>query len=463
MFTVKLWSFTKKVESTAQPSGSGTEYPCNILTPADITAPQIEITAGADLTGYNYAYISNFHRYYWIEEISFDKGIWQLALQCDVLATYKTEIGAQSLYVLRSSAAYDGTVVDNFYPTKASVTYTEELATPFYQADPYNNGFFVVNVTGVASGGTSTLWQMTPANFRSFINNLYVNIDGFQFSDIWDAIKKLIQGSPTKLVSSAMWFPAQIEFSKSPAQRVKVGNWDSGVDAQLITNPVYVDSSIWLDLHRHPQAATRGSYLNLSPYSFYTLTAPLFGSINLDSTLLIGSSQIQCYLRVDALSGVATLDVNTGGTNPKLAYLTSQLGVTMPLNGQSNGASIAGGIVSTLGSIAAAIASHGAAAPIIAAGTSGIGTAVTALSGTSFSTGSSGSVLNPTASWQLSSTHFTVADEDNSHNGRPYMKVATPSSLGGYMLIQKGDVPIPGTSVEAEQVRAFLEGGFFYE
>lgn len=461
-FYINLYTFAKDSNSTKQPTGTGTQFSCNILTPADITAPVCEIAA-SDLTAYNYAYIAAFHRYYFIEGITYERGLWQLSLKCDVLATYKSDIGAQSLYVLRAASSSDGTIRDNYYPITASVSYSEEVISPFYNATPYQNGFFVVNITGTATAGTSTLWKLSPSAFRTFITSLYANIDGFQFSDIFDAIKKLIQGSPTKLVSSAMWFPPGVNFTTSAAEELFVGNWDSGVTASLITDPVYTDSSIWLDIHRHPQAATRGSFLNMNPYSVYTLSLPMFGAINLDPTLMQGGSQVHLYLRVDAISGVATVEVSTGGTRPQLGYLTAQMGVAMPLNGQTAGSSVAGGITATLGGIATAIATGGAAAPIIGAASAGIGTAVSAMSGASFSTGSSGSILAPTASWYLHSSHLAIAPEDNTHNGRPLMQTKTINTLSGFVMVQKGDVPIAGTSSEADEIRALLEGGFYYE
>lgn len=468
-FNINLYTLTKDSNSTKQPTGTGTELACNILSPADIIAPLVEIKH-TDPTAFNYAYIAAFHRYYFIEGMTYNEGLWILSLRCDVLATYKTEIGAQSLYVLRSASESDGTIADTYYPIKASISYTEELANPFYHSTPYTNGFYVVNVLGPSVdgqgqpiSGTSTLWKMSPSVFRDFITGVFAAIDGFQPVDIFDAIKKLLHGSPTKLVSSAMWFPGQINFTTSATQRVIVGSWDSGVDAQLITDPIYVDSSMWLDINRHPQAATRGAYLNMAPYSIYTLTLPLFGAINLDPALMQGASQVHLYLRVDAVSGVATVEIDTGGTRPMLGYLTAQMGVAMPLSGQESGASVAGGVVSTLAGVAGAIVTGGAAAPVIGAVSAGIGTAVSAMSGASFSSGSSGSILGPTATWRLNSTHFTVADADDTHNGRPLMQNKTINTLSGFVMVQKGDVPIAGTSQEADEIRSLLEGGFYYE
>ena len=464
-YTIKIGQFAKNIESTAQPNTTGwADYSVTLKNGADISNPRIELQVSWDnIKDANYAVMMN--RYYWIiGKNMLRENLCQLSLRVDVLATYKTEIGASTLYVLRSSAESDGSIVDNYYPTTAAVTYTEELENPFYNAAPYTSGFYVVNINGVAGGtGTSTLWQMSPSAFRSFISNLYTNIDGFQFADLFEAINKLASGSPTKLVSSAMWFPGQITFTKSASQRVYVGGWDSGVDAQLITDPIYVDSSMWMDINRHPQAATRGAYLNLSPYSIYTLALPLFGSINLDSTLMQGASQVHLYLRVDAMSGVATVEVDTGGDRPILGYLTAQMGVAMPLNGQESGASVAGGIVSTLAGVAAAIASGGAATPIIGAASAGIGTAVSAMSGSNFSSGSSGSILAPTASWRLNSTHFPLVDEDNARNGRPLMQLKQINTLSGFIMVQKGDVAMAGPLPEHEEVKRYLETGFFYE
>lgn len=463
-YTVKLGTFAKNIESTAQPNTTGwADYSVTLKNGADISNPQLEISAAwSTVKDYNYAVMMG--RYYWIVgKNMLRENFCVLDLKVDVLATYKTEIGSSSLYILRSSASSDGTIVDSLYPTKATVTYTEENDPFFYNAAPYTSGFFVVNVFGVATAGTSTLWKMTPSEFRSFISYLYANIDGYQFTDTLSALAKLAGGSPTKLVSSAMWFPAGVNFTTGNSERIFVGGWDSGVNGKLITDPIYTDVSTWMDVHKHPQAATRGAYLNFSPYSIYTLNMPLFGSINLDTTALVGSTQIQIALRIDAISGVATARIHGGGTRPILADLTAQLGVPMPLNGQSAGASVAGGIVTTLGSVAAAIATGGAAAPIIGAATSAIGTAVTAVSGASFSTGSSGSILAPTEPIILNSTHFTVVDEDNARNGRPLCQVTTPATLGGFMIAQKGDVVMAGPLPEHEEVKRFLESGFFYE
>jgi hypothetical protein len=55
-----------------------------------------------------------------------------------------------------------------------------------------------------------------------------------------------------------------------------------------------------------------------------------------------------------------------------------------------------------------------------------------------------------------------IVAEDNEHSGRPLCQIRRISTLPGYLLIKDGEVDINGFAGEAEAVRAYLEGGFFY-
>lgn len=469
MFTVTLWTFTKKVDSTAQPSGTGTDFSCNILTPADITAPLVEITASADLTAYNYAYISNFHRYYWIEGISFDKGIWILSLAVDVLATYKTQIGAQSLYVLRAASSYDGDVSDNYYPMTSDIVYSSQAESPF-PGYTYATGCYVLNIMGTQDDNqtvsASTLWQLTPTNFAELVRELYTDIDGFQLGDMVKSVVKKFGGNPTQLISGCMWFPADF-MSGGTDKHITIGSWTSTTAVgKLVTQPIMSLPGFNPTIAAHPQVS-KGRYLNLAPYSKYQLYVPGAGIINLDTTELRGINQIYVTRHVDAMTGRMFCIVQTDPDSVAdpyhyLAAIEGQWGVPISLSGGSNGSSIVGGAISTLGAIAGAIATGGASA-IIGAVTAGIGT-ITGAAGTSPSNCSTGgalvSMLEP---MRLDTTFYKITSWDDSHNGRPLMQLKTISSLSGFIMVQKGDVPIPGTSAEAERIKTFLEGGFFYE
>ena len=60
--------------------------------------PTIRIESADNISGYNYCYISEFGRYYYITDIvSVRTNCWVVSLRCDVLMSYKNEIQSMSV------------------------------------------------------------------------------------------------------------------------------------------------------------------------------------------------------------------------------------------------------------------------------------------------------------------------------------------------------------------------------
>lgn len=58
-----------------------------------IKNPVIDIASTVNIPSYNYAYIPEFDRYYFIDNISsIRNGIWSIAMTCDVLMSFRTSI-----------------------------------------------------------------------------------------------------------------------------------------------------------------------------------------------------------------------------------------------------------------------------------------------------------------------------------------------------------------------------------
>ena len=70
-----------------------------------------------NLTGFNYAYIPAFNRYYYIENIeSYRTGLWLIRLKVDVLESYKDEIKSLDC-VIEATEGYAG---DNYLSDSVS-------------------------------------------------------------------------------------------------------------------------------------------------------------------------------------------------------------------------------------------------------------------------------------------------------------------------------------------------------
>ena len=459
MFNVNFWTFKKDIDSTKRPAGTpaASFSNCDIVQPFSITDPEI-IVSSNNAPAWNYCYITEWSRYYFINAWTFIDGLWFGKCHVDVLATFKPDIGAEQLYILRSSAARNGYNKDNYYP----MTGAEEHSDIVLSGNPvsYDAGHYVVNVVGKQTG-SSTLYQMSPAEFSNFLDALLGVIDNTTatIGDYWQAIKNSIF-NPMQYITSVMWFP--FAFPHVSGGRVKVGLWDSGVTADVITIPEYTLTYPTIELAKHPQES-RGKYLNAAPFTHYYLEYDPFGVIELDAAQLIDAASVRVKIFVDALTGAGILKVYSNEPSGAcLASIQTQYGVPLPLAQSAVGSGTISGSVQTIGSaIAGAIT--GNAAMIAGAVSAGIDTMADAVKGATTTIGSGGSIIGLKQSKVLHASFYRVTGADNSKNGSPYMQQATPAGLGGFMIVQRGDVAINGTQTEAAEIKAKLERGFYYE
>ena len=77
--------------------------------------------------------------------------------------------------------------------------------------------------------------------------------------------------------------------------------------------------------------------------------------------------------------------------------------------------------------------------------------------------GSNGSRGMTTIQPALLATFSLVTDEDVQHRGRPLCKLVQISTLSGFIQAADGDILAPATESELRSIKAYLEGGFFYE
>ena len=228
-FSVILYSFAKKENSTAQPV-SGTTYNCQLKAPCGILNPEILLDIGlSSAPSANYAYIASFGRYYWIREWTNEGPLWRASLECDVLASYKSQIGSASLYALRSSYSYDGDIVDALYPCKADVSQNAYQFGPLFLQNPPSGGLFCVGI--VASGsnasdsaarvGSLKYYLMDNAGLTTVVYALLdINTLSGYGLDLNDASLELQKSliDPLGYIKSCVWLPITgTDFSSSSA------------------------------------------------------------------------------------------------------------------------------------------------------------------------------------------------------------------------------------------------------
>lgn len=479
---VDFYTFSKRINSTAQPTG-GASYSCVLKSPSSVISPKISIVWGGsgNPSAYNYAYIGDYGRYYWVSNWTYADRQWHADLSVDVLATYKTEIGASSKYILRAASDYNTNVIDKAYPAKLPTKYNHTNYSTGW-AQNMSGGTFVVGIIGKGntySAGGISLYQASASQVQTIINNAYNAMDGIisagtghtgspttseqGFGWLNDAVFFLADaiirctGKVSDFIRSVMWFP--FSFKTTGTVTVTMGLVTSGTgSANNITDPLYQSGAIDLATPGMPIGAVEWQYVE--PFYEYWLSFPPFGIIPISAKDLYKASTIRCTVRADAVSGAGYLRVyaNSSGIVDDwtlLAERSAQLGVQIPIGGNNqNLLQFASGIVG---------AYQAASAENVAGMLANIGSAVDGGTGTSRATGGSGGLAAITGTASLHWRYTEPVDEDITEQGRPLCEVRQISNLSGFVQCRDGDISAPGTASELAQLESFLTGGFFYE
>ena len=464
MFTVNLYEMNKRENSTQRPSGNGYMINCEAHEPIDLMSPTFLINLSAPFN-YNYLYISIWDRYYWIDNWTYNKGIWEAACSIDPLASWRNDIGSSTEYVLRSSDEFDGGIVDTTYPLTGEVDIVQNFAAWSVEANP--SGCYVIGVVG-AQGLTEYYWindyEIDDFGAAMFGNTLWKNIvaddPGVQQGGVPSFMKA--QFNPLQYVVSCMWFPFALPHSGSKSH-VYFGYFDSGWGAYKLTRDSFNLFSDNIRLNEHPQADARGYYLDLAPYSRLRLSALPWGEIDLDTTKFFGVNSV-IYLEawVDPVTGSTKLYV-MNGAGDTLITLVGQIGVPEQLSQvlKDNLATVTGGLSALAG---AASAMAGNVMGGLATVASGIGNAISAQYPDVSTTGTNGAriAVAPTNIY-VTQTFQHIVEEDRQNHGRPLCQRRRLNTLPGYLLVSDPDVEIPATKAEIQKIKEYMVNGFFYE
>ena len=469
MPAVRFYSFSKKVNSCKIPDGAGVSYNCELFNPCTVTRPVIYIS-GNDIHSYNYAYIPDFSRYYFVRDMIWDNGMWQAHLECDVLASYRDVIGSSSQYVLRSSERYNPGISDDAFPAYASPVYSlSQGLTPWSGGA----GTYIIGVGG-ASG--VQYYAMSEGNFNSLIEYIFSDeyaeqvLEGFE--ETFPELKA--QLNPLQYIVSAMWVPFDIG---GAGTLVSVGWVRTNAVGTPINTTTVPSASITFEVPNHPQGG-KGSYLGMAPWSTYQLTVPPFGSISLPSDAMAYADSLYCEARLEPRNGMAVLSVfanDLGG--PVIARMSGQIGIQLQLSqitapGYGPGTiaqsalSIGAGIVGSVASIASGNPVSGISS-LMNTASSAINTVGNIAASKIPSMNSTGSVGGGYAACfgqaQLAACFLPVVQKDIDGKGLPLCVISTPASLGGYMEIAWPRLDMAGTKEEKDAVLSYLRGGFYYE
>lgn len=480
-FTIDLYNISKRPNSTAQPDSSNTTgghkvySDCYAKDETSVISPVIVIRDSiATLCRYNYAYISDWKRYYFITDIVLQTGgLCELHLRADVLASFRYQIGSSYQYVLRSASSYDGKIIDHFYPTKTETDFDfkplrvtsggvnydcRDVVTNTYILKYFRTtiaeGDFVIGVIGDNDTGI-TYYALNYTNFKALLTNL-MSYTPSDMNDVSTGIAKVL-ADPMQFITTCFWIP-YAGFVSQTARTIKFGYYSVSCTAGVLNASDYACFQTYADLPKHPQAASRGDYLNAEPFSSYSLLFNPFGELKLDAMKLITDTKIRIEWYYDCTKGNAEIFV-FGDDSGEIAYhgYSDMLGVPIQLSQMT---------VNTIQTGASVMDAIGGFFTMNVADIfRSVGNAVESQMPKVSKHGAEGSFLNYRSMTPRVRGEFVkVVDEDLQDNGRPLCKRVRINTLSGYLQCGNAEISIQNAlEEEGNQIVSLLNEGIFYE
>ena len=477
MIAVSFYTVRKKENSTKLPSNP-VVMECSIKDDCSVLSPSLIIKAGTNtVPAFNYCHIQEFGRYYWITNWSWVRGVWQCACNVDVLATWRSYIGASNQYILRSASMYDNKLIDSMYPTFPHRTYGysklidistgNEVDNPF--TTDLSKGQYVIGILGkpdnnIKGVGAINYYCFNQAGIEQFMKR--ITDGGFLETS------ERVFLNPFQYVISCNWFPFKIasEAEGNKVIGVHFGYWligdisessDKQIYSFALPTTTYTNFNYDISLLRNPQSEIRGEYMNYEPYSKYILSLGTLGEYRLDSTLITGASNNGNELRIKF-----RVDYTTGDCEISL-YYARNYGVPVLRFNSNISASIqlaqitaninSSGISGRKSNAALAIAT-----PIIT-GLSAIVNGLDQIGSTELGSARNGSIAMGADLVGVRCEFSKLVEENIVDKGRPLCANSQISNLYGYILCSNVELEIPCSADELARIKSYMEGGFYYE
>lgn len=162
-FTITAYTFSKRINSTKQPTGlTGTDYSVVLKDRTSYENPVFLLSSGT-LPTFNYVQWGTW--YYFVDDIVIERNdLYNVKCSLDVLATYKTEIGATAAFVLydtTSNTEIPDTRLSNKTSTSVSMSYAPGSFNLFEASETV--------IVGIVGQNSTAHWAMTPATARSLL------------------------------------------------------------------------------------------------------------------------------------------------------------------------------------------------------------------------------------------------------------------------------------------------------
>lgn len=470
---VIFYNFSKRINSTIQPSTLGTEYDCVLKNPTSIMHPVIVLKATA--FSYNYAYIATFGRYYFVDDIvSVSNDVTEYHLTEDAMASGKTAIGNTKAYVAYSSSNYHTNIRDPRILAKAKNFEHYATAGSTMCFDVTLTGCYIMTTMSQGGGaaGIGNIYMMTAAELATFANAI-------NDTSLAAALIQYFDGQMKNSILSLIWVPFLPSSLSSSfydvVDTIELGPDDTknitGVSTpakKLKSFGNYKDRYTIAIHHKYPKTDFRA----MEPYTSGNLWLPGVGLITLSMSDLIEADNVVIDFCAEYPTGAIHYDIYNDAGSTVIQTVQGNVAAACPLGQIAvNGAGVVSGIKTAVTGVATMLL--GSSGLAFEAGSAAIlaGTANAVMSYNQRATSITGSVTGRYWNPGLMQIHYIefakdTIDPDNAdyiaRKGRPLGEVVQINTLSGYIECDGASVSGDMNSEELERINNFMNSGFYY-
>lgn len=471
-YNVTVYKFSKRKNSTKQPTGSEAQetFACKLNDGSGVLNPTFLFDFRNVLVNepqdFNYAYVAEFNRYYFIQDWSYNLGLWQCKMLVDVLASWKTAIGSVSTYIRYSSYDTSKRFPDDRFPIATQNTITNTMNAGNFTGN-IDNGCFVLGIIGSGGSGSNgavNYYVCSKTVLKIIIRKLFENTNWLNITDISDDLQKALF-NPIQYVVSCMYFPFAMSniSSKTATTSIQFGWWQmTGVSLQelyILDSAPHVELGFTMSIPKHPDAASRGLHMNLTPYTNYYLMYLPYGTFSLDTTILVNYRTLICAQTIDLITGRGTMFLScyneTTEANDQFDVREAQIAVPVQL------AQMSQDMLNALGSVTniAASAILGSTQGIFGGSVDLVKSMLPKLE----IVGSAGGFNTYNLNVILQAQFCTAGPDNATIFGNPTFQNGTISSYPGYIEAEPGNNSIPCYEAELTEINSYFSSGFYYE
>lgn len=296
-----------------------------------------------------YTMVNIAGRFYRIDNVVYNSVDAVVKLSIDVLATYRQSILMSEQLVARSESHGNKKLLDDNVVCSGEIVCDFRESETIFTPDESDGSILLSTLTQGSNFGNLTYYRLNKVeDLGRLQSELFSSVDWLNIPDLSEEMTKALV-NPLQYFISCKQFPFKVspefddlvlENDGSPATEmsdfIRFGFWKSKVVAWRYLDGLAINESadnaqmrrtiraIIPEIPKHPQAEEYGEFLNLAPYSVYSLDFEPFGHIAIDPLKLYGCNMLIFDIVVDMVTGAACLTLYASEPDSMIDRLVSK-------------------------------------------------------------------------------------------------------------------------------------------